>query len=195
MAGFDHFNFLAPIYEKAIRQKNPENIIRLAGLPTTGMLLDAGGGTGRIAQMLRGYATRIIIVDISLGMLHQAATKDGLEIVCSRTEQLPFEEDTFDRIIMVDALHHVFDARRTIHDLWRVLKPGGKILIEEPDIRTPQVMLIAIIEKLAFMRSKFIPPLKIASFLEDAQRKQIGILGKCANIERLSYTAWVSIEK
>jgi len=195
MSGFDHFNFLAPFYEKAIRQKDPENIIRLAKLPTQGILLDAGGGTGRIAQMLRGLASKIIVADISIGMLRQAATKDGLDIVCTLSESLPFPEDTFDRIIMVDALHHVYNAQQTIYDLWRVLKPGGMIMIEEPDIRTPAVMLVAIVEKLALMRSKFYSPLKIASFLEEVDKKTNHKPGKRAHIERQGYTAWVTIDK
>ena len=47
---------------------------------------------------------------------------------------------------MVDALHHVADQEATIRELWRLLKPGGRIIIEEPDIRRFEVKLLALIE-------------------------------------------------
>ena len=67
-----------------------------------------------------------------------------------------FKDKSFDRVIMVDALHHVKDYRITIHELWRVLMPGGRIVIEEPDIQTFPVKLMALVEKIALMRSHFI---------------------------------------
>ena len=125
-------------------------------------LLDGGGGTGAKSYPLLKMVTGIVIADSSMGMLKQAASKAGLLAVCSETEQLPFEDETFERVIMVDALHHVSDYRVTTGELWRVTKPGGRIVIEEPDIRTRPVKIMAIIEKLAWMRSHFISPLDIA---------------------------------
>ena len=57
---------------------------------------------------------------------------------------------------MVDALHHVLDSRQTAGELWRVLKAGGKIVIEEPDIRKFAVKLVSLAEKLLLMRSHFL---------------------------------------
>jgi ubiquinone/menaquinone biosynthesis C-methylase UbiE len=62
---------------------------------------------------------------------------------------------------MVDALHHVFDQSKTAQELWRVLKPGGKIVIEEPDIDKTAVKLIALAEKITFMRSHFLSDVQI----------------------------------
>ena len=63
---------------------------------------------------------------------------------------------------MVDALHHVIDQKGTINELWRLLAPGGTIVIEEPDVRAFSVKLIAIAEKMALMRSHFLTPPQIA---------------------------------
>ncbi len=89
---FDHFGFLAPHYEKFIQPKDPQEIREFGQLPTSGALLDAGGGTGRIAQALRGQAGMIVVADLSLRMLEQAQSKDELKLVCSHSERLPFPE-------------------------------------------------------------------------------------------------------
>ena len=157
----DHFGWVAPFYEKFIQLREPEKTIRRLGLPVEGAILDAGGGTGRVSESFRGQAGRIVVADLSVGMLRQAQRKNGLQVVNSHTEALPFADASFERVVMVDALHHVCDHQETANELWRVLKPGGKILIEEPDVRTFPVKMIAIAEKLALMRSHFLSPPRI----------------------------------
>src|SRR5512139_2508595 len=85
---FDHFGFLAPFYDKLIQPKDPQEIREFGHLPTSGSLLDAGGGTGRVAQALRGQARMIVVADLSLRMLEQAHSKDGLRLACSYSERL-----------------------------------------------------------------------------------------------------------
>jgi len=80
---------------------------------------------------------------------------------------MPFGNETFDRIIMVDALHHVQNQKETAFELWRLIKPGGKIIIEEPDIRTFVVKMIALAEKMAFMRSHFLDIHQIAALFDN----------------------------
>lgn len=46
---FDHFNFLAPIYDRAIPFSRLELLLQMVDLLVDGPLLDAGGGTGRVA--------------------------------------------------------------------------------------------------------------------------------------------------
>ena len=159
----DHFGLLAPLYEIFIPPKDPEELSMLADLPTSGALLDAGGGTGRVAQFMLEKANHVVVADLSCKMLAEANQKEGLQSVCSPTETLPFSDNSFQRIIMVDALHHVANHQITINELWRLLAPGGTIIIEEPDVRTIPVILIAIAEKLALMRSHFLSPPRIAA--------------------------------
>lgn len=183
----DHFNVLAPHYERFIPLRDPSRIISLVGLPVRGPLLDAGGGTGRVSRALEGLASPIIIADASMGMLRQARGKDSLEAVCSVTEQLPFPSDIFDRVIMIDALHHVINHRVSAQELWRVLKPGGRIVIEEPDVRTRAVKVVAMLEKLALMRSHFISPPRIASLFNYRSSR--------VRVEKDGYNAWIMIDK
>ena len=184
---FDHFDFLAPVYDRAIKPKDPADLYRLANLPTQGRLLDAGGGTGRIAQFMADKASQVVVADLSFEMLVKSKEKGNLQPICSPAEYLPFSEQSFDRILMVDALHHVCDQEKTANELWRLLKPGGVIVIEEPDIRTFTIKLVAIAEKLALMRSRFMKPEAIASMFSASQAR--------LNIERDGYISWIVVEK
>ena len=159
----------------------------MASLPVAGRLLDAGGGTGQKSHRLLDMVGEIVIADSSLGMLLQANKKIGLSAVCSETEQLPFGDNSFERVIMVDAFHHVRNQRITADELWRVLMPGGRIVIEEPDIRAGAVKLIAIIEKIVMMRSHFINPKKIAEIFSHPNAT--------INISLENSIAWIVIDK
>ena len=57
---------------------------------------------------------------------------------------------------MVDALHHVLDQQQTGNELWRVLTPGGRLVIVEPDIHKFSVKMLALGEKMLLMRSHFL---------------------------------------
>lgn len=185
----DHFGLLAPFYDCLIKPKSPEYLWDLAQLPTDGLLLDAGGGTGRVAQFMLEKAAQVILADLSLEMLAESCDKGDLLRVCSHTEAFPFPKESFARILMVDALHHVCDQPQTARELWRLLAPGGYLVIEEPDLRTFGVKLIAIAEKLALMRSHFLAPTAIAA-LFDIPEAQV-----CIETEIDGFNAWVIVHK
>lgn len=157
----DHFSLLAPLYERFILPRLPAQLYALLELPVSGSILDAGGGTGRLAQFLTPLADQVVVLDESLMMTLEARKKDRLLPVRGHSESLPFRSQAFQRILMVDALHHVAHQAQTIRELWRVLAPGGILVIEEPDIRTFAVKLIALAEKAALMRSLFLSPAQI----------------------------------
>jgi demethylmenaquinone methyltransferase/2-methoxy-6-polyprenyl-1,4-benzoquinol methylase len=184
---FDHFGLLAPYYDRLIPPPNPQDLCELADLPVAGALLDAGGGTGRIASLLADQATQLVIADLSFRMLQRAAAKDHLEAVCTPSEYLPFPDAYFARVLMVDALHHVIDQQKSVSEMWRVLAPGGRLLIGEPDIGSLPVKIVAALEKLLLMRSHFLPPPQIVELFHypDAQ----------VDIQKRGYTAWIVAEK
>lgn len=183
----DEFRFLAPYYDKIIRSKEPTRLIELIGLPNDGKILDAGGGTGRLAKHLVNLVKQIVIADYSLDMLKQASKKDRLFQICTPIEQLPFANHSFDVVIMIDTFHHLFEQEDAIMELWRVIKPGGKIVIEEPDIRNIFVKLLAWVEKIIFSHINYKTPEDISEMFK--------FTGKSSEIVLENNTASVIIEK
>ncbi len=184
----DHFGFLAPFYEKIIPPPDVSRLRDLLLLPVSGRLLDAGGGTGRVSTQLHSSIDQLILVDSSFGMLSQARLKNNIRLSQSHTERLPFADERFEKILVVDALHHFADQRVALSDLVRVLSPGGRIVIEEPDLNYFRIKLLAVAEKLALMRSRFYYPQEIGEILSG--------LGLSVQIERDDQlSAWVIGDK
>ena len=152
----DHFDILAPIYDLVIPPPDPARLRDLLRLPTPGRMLEAGGGTGRVSSELISAVGTLVINDLSRPMLKQAQAKGPLRPVQSYVERLPFPDASFDRVLAVDALHHFDDHHTAVGELLRVLRPGGRLVIDEPDIPRFAVKVVALLERLALMHSHFL---------------------------------------
>ncbi|MFN8413133.1 MAG: class I SAM-dependent methyltransferase [Anaerolineales bacterium] len=183
MPAFDHFAAIASIYAR-VTYSQKEMMCEVASLPVHGKLLDVGGGTGRVTSAIREFVDDAVIADVSFGMLKEAP-RSTLKPVCGLSEALPFADNSFERVIMVDTLHHVINHAESVREMVRVLKPGGILVIEEPDIRTFGVKLIALVEKLLLMRSHFLAPEAITKLFEVGKTK----------VKTEDGTAWVIFEK
>ncbi len=187
MSGFDHFNLLGPVYDLVFGRRTDHDMVDFAKVEPGHKLLDVGGGTGRVAVLFDKFPEDVLIVDAAMGMLKQAQEKE-LQTVNGSSEHLPLSAGTFDRVIMVDALHHVKDQVETLNETWRVLAPGGRLVIEEPDIRNFWVKLIALGEKIALMRSRFLPVERILEICQFDDRESI-------QLTRKNGIAWIIITK
>jgi SAM-dependent methyltransferase len=183
-----HFDFLAPIYDRVIPPPVAAPLCQRLRLPVPGRLLDVGGGTGRIAALVRPLVAQVVICDLSPAMLRQARAKCDCDGLQSWAERLPFSDASFERVLVVDALHHFADQQAAVRELWRVLKPGGRLVIEEPDITYLGPKLIQLAEKLALMGSHFYRPAALGAM--------VSALGPAAQVESDGVsTVWVLADK
>jgi demethylmenaquinone methyltransferase/2-methoxy-6-polyprenyl-1,4-benzoquinol methylase len=108
--------------------------LRRAGLRPGMRLLDVATGTGLVAQgavRILGEPGRVIGVDPSRGMLQEARKAVSSPLVQGIGEALPFRDGLFDMLSMGFALRHVADLETAFREYWRVLKPGGRVLLIE----------------------------------------------------------------
>ena len=186
MPWLDHFGLLAPFYDRVIRPPDTTRLADLAGLPIRGRLLDAGGGTGRIARSLIELAGQVVVADESWKMLSHAPAGTSLLLTASHVERLPFPTGGFERVLMVDAFHHLRDQEQSLAELVRVCAAGGRVVIEEPDIERALVWGIAVFERVALMRSRFRRAEEIAASFR--------ALGAAVSIHRQDATVWIVAE-
>jgi demethylmenaquinone methyltransferase/2-methoxy-6-polyprenyl-1,4-benzoquinol methylase len=104
-------------------------------------VLDLAGGTGDLAlQFARqvGQEGHVVLADINAAMLEQGRQRlvDGgiagnFSIAQVNAENLPFDAASFDCITIAFGLRNVTDKDAALRSMYRVLKPGGKLLILE----------------------------------------------------------------
>jgi ubiquinone/menaquinone biosynthesis C-methylase UbiE len=163
----DLFSWIAPRYDRIFRFSDPTRLLALLELGPGHRLLDVGGGTGRVTASLVEHVGQACVIDVSPGMLAQARAK-GLCAYQGVAEHLPFSDGAFDRILIVDAFHHFRDWPQAAVELVRVLRPGGRLVVEEFDIRNVVVKLTALAERLLLMRSRFYAPADLAQLFQAA---------------------------
>jgi len=96
---------------------------------------DLGAGEGTLSQLLAQRAEKVIAVDLSPKMVEyaqQLAHKNGLhnlEFRIGDIENPPIDPNSIDLAILSQALHHAENPQRAIDSAYRILKPGGRLII------------------------------------------------------------------
>ncbi len=103
------------------------------------IVLDAGCGTGKFLNILENVASKYIGVDLSFDQLIKAQMKrkkESSSFINANLKDLMLADDSIDLIISPWVLGTVLDIKEReecLHELKRVLKPGGKIILIEND--------------------------------------------------------------
>jgi ubiquinone/menaquinone biosynthesis C-methylase UbiE len=109
----------------------------LLGLAPGGSVLDAGCGAGEVCAELRGIVGsdgRVVGVDASATMIDTARIRiTDVEFDVADVCALPFDDATFDAVRSERVLQHVDDPRLAVREMARVVRPGGRVLLTDPD--------------------------------------------------------------
>jgi SAM-dependent methyltransferase len=115
---------------------------------TTHLMLDVGCGEGRHCFGALERGARVVGIDQDKDALgfankplqNRAREKDSLgEMLCANAFQLPFRDNTFDRVICSEVMEHVHDYTAACAEISRVTKPGGIVGITIPT-KTSELM-------------------------------------------------------
>jgi demethylmenaquinone methyltransferase/2-methoxy-6-polyprenyl-1,4-benzoquinol methylase len=115
--------------------------IDASGVRPGNKVLDLAGGTGDLTakfSQLVGREGKVILADINSSMLNVGRAKlrdrglvQNIEYVQANAQYLPFEDNTFDVITIAFGLRNVTDKDMALRSMYRVLKPGGRLLVLE----------------------------------------------------------------
>ena len=117
---------------KRVKEYETEVILELLKSAHGESILDAGCGTGIFTLDFLAAGARVVGLEISLPMLAGASEKTSgypFEKVQGDMLDLPFENDGFDKVVSVTALEFIADAAGAVNELFRVAKPGGRIVV------------------------------------------------------------------
>ncbi len=98
-------------------------------LPTSSLVLDLAAGTGDFTRELERRGLRAVATDLSFAMLEVGA---GMRVrVQADGAALPFADGSFDGVTCGYALRNFSDLAATLHEIGRVVRPGGRVVLLE----------------------------------------------------------------
>jgi SAM-dependent methyltransferase len=123
-----------------LKQAKYRRVVELLEDPTGKTSLDIGADNGVISYLLRQRGGRWYSGDLDSGTVASIRDLVGEQVYQLDGGRLPFGDDTFDQVVIVDFLEHIPDDAGFIRELARVIKPGGILIINVPHLK-PRSML------------------------------------------------------
>ena len=147
------YRMLSPIYDRV----NPfiwtpemrAEALELLGIDASDQVLDVGCGTGFGTEGLLQYTQDVYGIDQSQPQLSRARAKLGefepVSFFLGDAERLPFEQNTFDIVWSSGSIEYWPEPVRTLEEMKRVTRPGGRVLVVGPN--TPRTRIMRAIAK------------------------------------------------
>ena len=140
----ENYDGLNRVISFGIDVKWRKKVIAIVGENNPKQLLDIATGTGDLAMMMAALnPDKIIGLDISAGMLEVGKQKiakanlaDKIEMLVGDSENMPFDDDTFDAITVSFGVRNFANLDKGLQEIRRVLKPKGKLVILETSVPT-----------------------------------------------------------
>ncbi len=119
-----------------------ERMVELAHVRSTDRVLDVATGAGHTAFGFAPYVCEVIATDVTPEMLAEGEKLKAeygihaqrVEFRISDAHDLPFEDESFDVVTCRRAAHHFVDIDRALREMRRVLRPGGRLVIDDRSV-------------------------------------------------------------
>ena len=107
-------------------------ILRLLNIRPSDRLLDVGCGIGYLSGLARSSGADVVGIDMSFRALLHARDRVKGHFATAGAGELPFADNSFDRVIFADVIEHVPDDSLALCEIVRVAKAGAVIVISTP---------------------------------------------------------------
>ena len=128
------WDLYAPIYEIAMRSDRKIYQFMYDRIPAVikgKEVLEIATGPGLLAKHVAPAAERMVATDYSDGMIAEAKKgecPDNLTFEVADAVSLPYEDDSFDAVLISNALHVMPEPEKALKEIDRVLRPGGILI-------------------------------------------------------------------
>ena len=136
-----HYDCMNDVMSLGIHRLWKKITIKNANVQAGMKVLDLAGGTGDLSRNFMkqvGSKGQVILADINYNMIKIGRDKlrnlgliHDITYIQANAEQLPFQANQFDVITIAFGLRNVTDKKKALIEMYRILKPGGKLLILE----------------------------------------------------------------
>ena len=120
-------------------------------LARSAFVLDAGCGPGFLSRDLLDLGYRVLSMDLSEGMIREARNNIGAErasLSRASIEALPYADGTFDLVCCCGVIEYLPDYETAAREFFRVLKPGGFMILPTTNVLAPANYLYPVVEYL-----------------------------------------------
>ncbi|MDR3592139.1 MAG: class I SAM-dependent methyltransferase [Negativicutes bacterium] len=150
-----------------------EKIMELLDIKPGIYTLDIGCGTGIYTNELCQAGARVVGVDISPEMLAIAADKnrqhgDTVSFLAADAAALPFADESFDLVTSISAMEFYEKPRESLQEMYRVLRPGGHMLVATLNSLSPwslQRRIKSLLKRTIFTPARFYSIYAVRDFL------------------------------
>lgn len=148
---FKHYDSFINLFNLN-QEKQIKDILDLQG---NEIILDIGGGTGRLAEHISKDCQKVYVLDESKGMLSKVKENKKVQAILANALKTPFEDASVDVVILSDVFHHIKNQTKLIKEANRVLKKNGKLIILDFEKNHIRIKFLRAFEHLLFGKLYF----------------------------------------
>ena len=124
-----HAEVFANRYDDGLGDRKIKAFRRLAGDLQHARLLDVGSGDGTFSTVAREAGAEVVATDFAESMVAATARRAAVPVVRGSADALPYEANSFDILVALDIIEHLYQPERALREFHRVLRPNGRLLL------------------------------------------------------------------
>ncbi len=121
-------------------------LLQHANLGSSARILDVGAGMGEFSALLAEQGFSMACID-GTKRCYEHLVREGFESyqLDLEEESLPFAEGSFDAVVSLEVIEHLWNTDHYLREIWRVLKPGGYFVCTTPNYNNWRYRLNALL--------------------------------------------------
>jgi len=178
-----------------VRDYIPTKAFLAARHPQRGRLLEIGSSFGFLLASFRDDGWNVVGVEPNAGLNRHAQKELNLDVISAILPDAHIESESMDAVLMMHVIEHVPDPVNTLEEIFRILKPGGTLVMETPIYDSLMFKLLGRRERSVSCEGHiyFFTSRTLAEVSERARFKVLRAnrVGRSMNLSRLVYNVGV----